>query len=86
MSKNIDLKSKLPRESGLKIVKRVLLKKGFKQKSRGRSPHPNFTDGVHHVTVPIHGKDLHPKTIQSILKQAGISESEYRRLIKKKKD
>ena len=86
MSKNINLKSKLPRESGLKIIRRVILKKGFKQKNRGRSPHSNFTDGVHHVTVPIHSKELHPKIIKSILEQAGISEEEYRKLIKKKKD
>lgn len=36
------------------------------------------------VTVPMHNKDLPPKTLLSILKQAGLTVQEFLKLIGKK--
>ncbi|MBN2735191.1 MAG: type II toxin-antitoxin system HicA family toxin [Methanomicrobiaceae archaeon] len=73
---------KLPRVPGDKVVK-VLKKAGFE---------PVGVRGSHHyfhnlkndaiVTVPVHsGKILAPKTLQSILSQAGLTTEEFRKLL-----
>jgi len=54
-------------------IERIIKKDGWSLKSVSGS-HYNYVHIVKpgKVTIPYHGKDLHPKTINSILKQAGI--------------
>jgi len=33
------------------------------------------------VTIPIHSKDIHPSLLKRILRQASLSEEEFRKLI-----
>ena len=69
--------SRLPRITG-KQIKKALLKKGFRfLHSRGSHFYFEPPGGGMIVTVPVHsGKIIKPKTLKSILKQAGISVEE----------
>ena len=73
---------KLPRIPGEKVVK-ALKKAGFEPVGVRGSNH-----FLHHpksgalVTVPVHsGKILAPKTLQTILSQAGIPQEQFRELL-----
>ena len=66
---------KLPRDvSGSEAVK-ALRRCGFIV-SRQEGSHIRMSKGAVHVTVPNH-RDLLPKTLQSILRQAGITVEEF---------
>ena len=67
----------MPTTTPKKLLK-VLKKKGF-YISRQSGSHMilhHKTDRTKRVTLPIHNKDLKPKTFSSILKQAGIDKKE----------
>lgn len=73
---------RLPRTTGVKVV-RALKKAGFEVVGVRGSHHY-----LHHatrdviVTVPVHsGNTLAPKTLQTILFQAGITVDEFRALL-----
>ena len=68
---------KLPRVKP-KIVIRKLKKSGFELDTVVGS-HQTFRsfNGVFRVTVPFHNKDLKPKTLKSILKQANLTIEEF---------
>ena len=72
---------KLPRTSGKHTVE-TLLKAGFIV-HRIRSSHyilKQINTG-RRVTIPYHRKTLAPKTLRSILKQAGMSQEGFSRLL-----
>jgi predicted RNA binding protein YcfA (HicA-like mRNA interferase family) len=54
-------------------IERVVLNDGWTLKAVNGS-HYQYVHPLKSgkVTIPYHGRDLHPKTIKSILKQAGI--------------
>lgn len=64
----------------------VLVRAGFRiMRQAGSHVHlEHVLNKVHKVTVPMHNKDLPPKTLLSILKQAGISIKEFLKLIGRK--
>ncbi len=69
---------RLPGTTGVKVV-RVLKKAGFEVVGV-RGSHHAMRDVI--VTVPVHsGKTLAPKTLQTILFQAGITIDEFRALL-----
>ena len=74
---------KLPRTNGREVL-RILLKAGFyihhQSGSHARLFHNKRPEL--RVTIPIHKKDMPEKTLKSILKQADITEAEFRRLLK----
>ncbi len=74
--------SKLPRITGKEVAK-VLQKAGFVE-IRARGSHHYFynRDKDKLVTVPCHaGKILAPKTLKSILDQAGVTLEELSKLL-----
>ena len=73
--------TRLPRITSKKIIS-VLKKKGF-YPVHNRGSHQSFhSDEGRTVTVSIHSEDIiKPKTLQSILKQAGISTEELNELL-----
>lgn len=58
-----------------KAMEKLLLQKGF-QFVRQKGSHRLYRKGDLRVTVPYHKKDLKPGTLQSILKQAGVTREE----------
>ena len=75
--------SKLPRIDGTKLI-RVLRRAGwyvdYQHGSHVYLRHPDRPDM--RVTVPVHtGEIIKPKTLQSILEQAGLSVDEFRELL-----
>ena len=73
---------RLPATTGQGVL-RALLRAGF---------HVHHVKGSHHslrhpdrpelrVVVPVHKKDLPPGTLRNIIKQAGLSEEEFLRLL-----
>ena len=76
---------KLPVVSGREIV-RVLKRAGFEE-LRQRGSHVTLirrADGRIAV-VPVHGgRDVLPQTLRGILKQAGLTPEEFRRLLKRR--
>jgi len=73
--------SKFPRITAMQIIK-VLGKKGFKF-SRQSGSHKIYKNNQgKRVTVPYHtGKILHPKLLKSILRDAEISEDEFKQYL-----
>ena len=74
---------RLPHITGIQVI-RVLRRAGwYPDHQRGSHvylKHPNFPKM--RVTVPIHsGEIIKPKTLQSILKQAGLSITEFQDLL-----
>lgn len=70
---------KLPRGlSGQRVVK-GLRRLGFQVENQEGS-HVRLSNGVRRVTIPMH-RELLPKTLQSILKQAGITIHQLREVI-----
>jgi predicted RNA binding protein YcfA (HicA-like mRNA interferase family) len=65
-------------------IMRALLKAGFtihhQRGSHARLLHPKKPEA--RFTLPVHNRDVPPKTLRSILKQAGLSEGEFIRLLK----
>ena len=61
---------------------RVLEREGW-QLDRVRGSHHVFRhpERHHRVVVPVHGRDLRPGTLRSILDAAGISRDDLRRLL-----
>ena len=73
---------KLPRIPSFAVIK-VLKKAGFYLFYQSRS-HVQFRHYVKinlRLTVPFHKKDLAPKTLKSIIKQAGMTVEEFLDLI-----
>ena len=68
--------AKLPHCSGKEIMN-ALLKEGFvikRQKGSHATLYQQKEGKVYYVTIPIHGnKELLPKTLLSILRQAGMT-------------
>jgi len=65
---------KLPRVPSTLVVK-VLRRAGFYEYHQSGS-HVQLRHATRtelRVTIPYHNKDLHPKTLKTILKQAGMS-------------
>ncbi|MBW2002196.1 MAG: type II toxin-antitoxin system HicA family toxin [Deltaproteobacteria bacterium] len=73
--------TKFPRITAMQIIK-VLGKKGFKF-SRQSGSHKIYKNNQgKRVTVPYHtGKILHPKLLKSILRDAEISEDEFKQYL-----
>ena len=67
---------KLPRDLSGDEVCRALKRLGF-ELVRQTGSHRQFIKGPLHPCVPMH-REIKPKTLQSILKQAGITVGELR--------
>jgi predicted RNA binding protein YcfA (HicA-like mRNA interferase family) len=65
---------KLPRDLSGEEVGRALKRLGF-EFVRQTGSHRHYAKGPLHACVPMH-RDLKPKTLQSILKQAGMTVDE----------
>ena len=73
---------RLPRVPASLVV-RVLCRAGFYEYHQSGS-HIQLRHATNHslrVTIPFHNKDLHPKTLKTILKQAEISVQKFIDLI-----
>ena len=72
---------KLPRVSGKEVVE-ALVRAGFViHRTRGGHYILKHPETSRRVTVPYHRRELAPKTLQSILKQAGISVEKFIELL-----
>ena len=73
---------KLPRTTGEKVIK-TLRKNGFEVVGiRGSHHYLHHAERGTIITVPVHsGKILAPKTLQTIISQAGISQDDFRELL-----
>jgi predicted RNA binding protein YcfA (HicA-like mRNA interferase family) len=69
--------SKLPVLKPLEVIK-ALQRLGFVI-IRSKGSHVQLKKGNLLVTVPVHGKDLKPETLRSILRQAKIDIDELKR-------
>jgi len=56
----------------------ALSKLGFKVIKEGK--HIGMSDGVHRVTIPRHTR-INPYTLKGIIKDAGLSDEEFKELI-----
>ena len=63
--------------SSERLVK-ALSKVGFKIVKQGK--HIGMSDGTHRITIPRH-KRLNPYTVQSIIKDAGSTDEEFKKLL-----
>jgi predicted RNA binding protein YcfA (HicA-like mRNA interferase family) len=72
---------KLPRASGKQTVETLLKAGFFIHRIRGSHYILKNTETGRRVTIPYHRKTLAPKTLNSILKQAGISHEEFSSLL-----
>ena len=59
-------------------VVNALSKVGFKVIKEGK--HIGMSDGVHRVTIPRHRR-INPYTLKEIIKDAGLSDEEFKGLI-----
>ena len=57
---------------------RAFSKAGFKVISK--SKHIGMSDGTHHITIPNH-KRLNPYTIKAIIKDAGLTDKQFKELL-----
>jgi predicted RNA binding protein YcfA (HicA-like mRNA interferase family) len=57
---------------------RAFSKVGFKIVTRGK--HVGMSDGTHRITIPDH-KRLNPYTLKSIVKDAGLTDEEFKELL-----
>jgi predicted RNA binding protein YcfA (HicA-like mRNA interferase family) len=57
---------------------RAFTKAGFRIVTRGK--HIGMSDGVHRITIPEH-KRLNPYTLKAIIKDAGLSDDAFKKLI-----
>ncbi len=58
-------------------VVKVLKKAGFKIIKQGK--HIGMSDGSRHIVIPRH-KRLNPYTLKAIIKDAGLTDSEFKKL------
>ena len=68
---------------GYRHLFKVLKAKGFTHHRQGPGSHEIWYNAQtdRYTTVPVHhGKDIPPGTLRHILKHAGISEEDFRRL------
>lgn len=63
--------------SSERIIK-ALSKAGFRVIREGK--HIGMSDGVRHLTIPRH-KRINPYTLKAIIKDAGLSEEEFKELL-----
>lgn len=73
---------KLPRLNAKKVLA-LLIRSGFYAHHQTGS-HINLkhkTKPYIHVVIPLHNKDLAPKTLKSIIIQAGFTIEEFRKLL-----
>lgn len=56
----------------------ALLKVGFRIINEGK--HIGMSDGIHRVTIPRH-KRINPYTLKGIIKDAGLTDEEFKELI-----
>jgi predicted RNA binding protein YcfA (HicA-like mRNA interferase family) len=75
---------RLPRLTALEII-RILERRGFSL-SRSSGSHQIFKNSAgRRVTVPVHaGKTLHPKVLQSILRDMDMTEIELKSELKRR--
>jgi len=59
-------------------VIRALSKSGFRIITEGK--HVGMSDGIHHVTIPRH-KRVNPYTLKAIIKDAGLSDEQFKYLL-----
>ena len=72
---------KLPRASGKQTVD-ALLGAGFSvHRTRGSHYLLKHPETGRRVTIPYHRRELAPKTLRSILKQAGVSAEAFAKLL-----
>ncbi|MCH8204746.1 MAG: type II toxin-antitoxin system HicA family toxin [Candidatus Hydrogenedentes bacterium] len=73
--------SRLPTVKPREIIK-VLLKLGFVER-KGRGSHRVYRHPTTNrmVVVPVHPGDLKPNLVKEIIKQAGLTEEEFRELL-----
>jgi len=57
---------------------RAFSKAGFRIVTRGK--HLGMSDGSHRITLPEH-KRLNPYTLRAIIKDAGLTDEEFKKLI-----
>jgi predicted RNA binding protein YcfA (HicA-like mRNA interferase family) len=57
---------------------RAFSKAGFRIVTRGK--HLGMSDGSHRITIPDH-KRLNPYTLRAIIKDAGLTDEEFKKLI-----
>ena len=57
---------------------RAFTKAGFMIVTRGR--HIGMSDGIHRITIPDHTR-LNPYTLKAIIKDAGLTDEEFRELL-----
>ncbi len=62
---------KLPRDLSGEEICRALVRLGF-EFQRQTGSHRHYASGPHHPCVPMHAQ-IRPKTLQSIVRQAGIT-------------
>ncbi len=68
---------KLPALKPAEVI-RVLERNGFRLlRSTKHRTYTDDGDSPHLVRVPFHNRDLKPKTLQSIIRQAGWTEEEF---------
>jgi predicted RNA binding protein YcfA (HicA-like mRNA interferase family) len=70
---------KLPRDLSGQRVAKALRRLGF-QVEHQEGSHLRLSNGARRVTIPLHSALL-PKTLQSVLKQAGITIEELMRVL-----
>ncbi len=83
MRKNRYMSPKLPRTTGIEVI-RTLRRTGWYQHHQHGShiylKHPDYPE--RRVTVAVHsGEVIKPKTLQTILRQAGLSVNEFLELL-----
>lgn len=57
---------------------RAFSKAGFKIITKGK--HIGMSDGIHRITIPDH-KRINPYTLKSIIKDAGLTDEEFKKLL-----
>ena len=48
---------------------------------RQKGSHVRLSDGIHHVTIPVHNRELKQGTLIAILRQAGLSKEAIERYL-----
>ncbi len=63
--------------SSERVIK-ALQKAGFRVIKQGK--HIGLSDGSHHIVIPRH-KRLNPYTLKAIIKDAGLTDNEFKNLL-----
>ena len=76
--------AKLPRISAGKVVGALKRDNWYEHHQRGSHLAMRHPEKKGQVTIPIHaGRDIHLTTLKFILRQAGLSEKEFLRLLRR---